>query len=188
MILPDAAVTLADRADGGNLIVNPPREVWERSELSADELTKWSMLVASAGRAMLDALPQLEGGCINYWEAGNWALNDEAPPRGPKRAESHRRVHLHLLGRARHARGADWRWGEAPVFPAYADRLSWASTHRRLHADECAAIIARAVTLLREKYDIGAEKIAPSAPCPLCGYLSARIGAGANHCEECAPT
>ena len=50
---------------------------------------------------MLATLPQLKGGCINYWEAGNWALHGDADPRGPKTPEAHRRVHLHLLGRQR---------------------------------------------------------------------------------------
>src|SRR5256885_11480869 len=92
-----------DREDGGHLIVNPPRKVWERSELSAPELVQWSFLVAAAGRAMIDALPQLEGGCCNYFEAGNWALNPAAPPRGAKRAPAHRRVHMHIFGRSRAA-------------------------------------------------------------------------------------
>src|SRR3954465_4561251 len=95
--LPAADLVLVDRNDGGNLIVNPPRDVWERSELTAQELTHWGFLVAATGRAMLDTLPQLAGGCINYWEAGNWALNELAEPRGPKTAPTHRRVHLHLL-------------------------------------------------------------------------------------------
>ena len=74
VVLPDPLLVLVDRIDGGNLIVNPQRPVWERSELTALELTQWSYLVAATGRAMLDVLPQLAGGCINYWEAGNWAL------------------------------------------------------------------------------------------------------------------
>ena len=49
---------------------------------------------------MLDELPQLEGGCIGYWEASNWALNDLAEPRGPKSPREHRRVHMHLFGRS----------------------------------------------------------------------------------------
>ncbi|MGZ5446485.1 MAG: hypothetical protein ACXWLY_31685 [Thermoanaerobaculia bacterium] len=69
IVLPE--LVLVDREDGGNLIVEPPRDVWERSELTAEELTLWSFLIAATGRAMLDVLPQLEGGCINYWEAGN---------------------------------------------------------------------------------------------------------------------
>ena len=76
-----------DRADGGHLIVYPPKRVWEQSELSAVELAHWSFLVAAVGRAMIDVLPQLEGGCVNYFEAGNWALNDAAPPKGPKHSD-----------------------------------------------------------------------------------------------------
>src|SRR3954470_19474012 len=82
--LPDRALVLVSREDGGNLIVTPPRDVWERSVLTPVELMRWSFLVAAAGKAMLDRLPQLEGGCINYWEAGNWALNERAEPVGPK--------------------------------------------------------------------------------------------------------
>lgn len=41
---------------------------------------RWSFLVAATGRAMINALPQLEGGCVNYFDAGNWALHDAAPP------------------------------------------------------------------------------------------------------------
>ena len=141
VVLPDQP--LVDRADGGNLIVNPPRAVWERSELTARELTAWSFLVAATGRAMLDALPQLAGGCINYWEAGNWALNEEADPRGPKTPTLHRRVHLHLLGRSPRATHPAWKWGEAPVWPAYADRLQWFAGFNPLTRDECTAVVAR---------------------------------------------
>lgn len=98
--LPDAHLLLVDRANGGNLCILPPRVVWERSELTAGELTAWSFLVAATSRAMLEVLPQLDGGCINYWDAGNWALNGDAEPKGPKRAAGHRKVHLHLLGRS----------------------------------------------------------------------------------------
>jgi len=62
IVMPEPVLVLVDRDDGGNLIVNPPRNVWERSELSAVELSLWSSLVAATGRAMLDVLPQLEGG------------------------------------------------------------------------------------------------------------------------------
>src|SRR5829696_2875375 len=68
IVLPDARLLLVSRLDGGNLVVNPPRRVWERSALTPPELTRWAALVAAAGRAMLETLPQLEGGCINYWE------------------------------------------------------------------------------------------------------------------------
>ena len=37
IVLPPRNLVLTDRASGGNLIVNPPRKVWERSELSAEE-------------------------------------------------------------------------------------------------------------------------------------------------------
>ena len=84
LVLPSRASLLVSRENGGNLVVNPPRPVWERSELTPDELTQFAFLVSAAGRAMIDVLPQLDGGCINYWEAGNWALNDEAEPAGRK--------------------------------------------------------------------------------------------------------
>ena len=150
--LPDAKLVLCDRRDGGNLIVNPPREVWDRSELSPEELTGWSFLVAATARAMLEVLPQLEGGCINYWDAGNWALNEAAEPRGPKRGREHRRVHLHLIGRSRTASSPAWTWGEAPVFPRFADRYPWAAANQRLTKDECDAIVARAESLLSGRY------------------------------------
>jgi hypothetical protein len=78
IVLPGRDLVLVSRMDGGHLIVNPPRAVWERSELTRRELMQWSALVAATGRAMLDVLPQLEGGCINYWEAGNWSLGRSA--------------------------------------------------------------------------------------------------------------
>ena len=85
---------LSDRNDGGHLVVNPSKDVWERGELSPNELVQWSYLVAATGAAMLKTLPVLAGGCLNYWEAGNWALNELAPPRGAKDVLQHRRVHL----------------------------------------------------------------------------------------------
>ena len=141
VVLPDQP--LVDRIDGGNLIVNPPRSVWERSELTATELSTWSFLVAATGRAMLDALPQLEGGCINYWEAGNWALNDAADPRGPKTPTLHRRVHLHLLGRSPRAKHPAWKFGEAPMWPTYAGREKWFAGFQPLTRDECSAVVDR---------------------------------------------
>src|SRR5262245_61979829 len=99
LMLPARVSLLASRENGGNLVVNPPRPVWERSELTPDELARFAFLVAAAGRAMLEVLPQLAGGCINYWEAGNWALNDAAEPVGRKDARTYRQMHLHLLGR-----------------------------------------------------------------------------------------
>ena len=139
---------LCDRQDGGHLIVNPPRPVWERSELAPLELAHWSLLVAATGRAMLETLPSLRGGCINYWEAGNWALNDLAEPHGPKSVQSHRRVHLHVFGRSRQASHPDWRWGESPRFPDYAASKSWAAGFAPLTASECDAVVENVRTLL----------------------------------------
>lgn len=153
VLLPDRQLVLVDRRDGGNLVVNPPREVWERSELSAAELTNWAFLVAATGRAMIDVLPQLEGGCINYWEAGNWALNHDAAPKGPKRAPDYRKVHMHLLGRSRQATGA-MQWGEAPKFPDFAQRHAWAAKHEPLTRDECHAVVERTLEILRTRYGI----------------------------------
>jgi GNAT superfamily N-acetyltransferase len=146
VVLP--GLVLVSRLDGGHLVVNPPREVWERSELTRVELAEWSVLVAAAGRAMIDVLPQLAGGCVNYWEAGNWALHDAAQPRGPKDPRVHRRVHLHLLGRSRHATHESWQWGEAPRFPRFADRHVWAHGFEPLSSEECEAIVARLLDLL----------------------------------------
>lgn len=188
LMLPEAGAALVGRADGGNLIVNPPREVWERSELAPAELTLWSFLVAAAARAMLDVLPQLDGGCVNYWEAGNWALNDAAEPRGPKTAREHRRVHLHLLGRSRAAASPAWRWGEAPKFPDFAERQSWASGFERLSAAECRDVVARAEALLRERYGMDAGLIAPWAACDACWYPTpVRGGEARRICAECRP-
>lgn len=141
-----------DRSDGGHLVVNPPRDVWERSELTAEELVRWSFLVAAAGRAMIDVLPQLEGGCVNYFEAGNWALNDAAPPRGPKTAPEHRSMHMHIFGRNRGARHESWRWGEAPRLPLYKERKLFSAGFRPLEANECAAVARRLKSLLTERY------------------------------------
>lgn len=182
VVVPDRALVLVDRADGGNLVVNPPRPVWERSELTAEELTRWSTLVAAAGRAMLDVLPALEGGCINYWEAGNWALNEAAEPRGPKRGDVHRRVHLHLLGRSRTAADPAYRWGEAPMFPTFAERHTWAASHARLTPDECVRVADRIELLLGTKYAVPEADVRSRTRCAGCGYPTTR----GVRCEECA--
>jgi diadenosine tetraphosphate (Ap4A) HIT family hydrolase len=170
LLLPDSTSVLLDRADGGNLVVLPPRPVWERSELTKEELSQWSYLVAAAGRAMLDVLPQLGGGCLNYWEAGNWALNDEAEPRGRKRGDHHKRVHLHLLGRSPGSTDPHWRWGESPEFPRYADRLRWSTTFQRLSPEECHAIVAETSRQLTAKYSVPDSRVIAGATCPGCGY------------------
>ena len=184
--MPDPELVLVDRGDGGNLIVNPPRDVWERSELSAVELSLWSSLVAATGAAMLDVLPQLEGGCINYWEAGNWALNEEAEPRGHKTAKEHRRVHLHLLGRSPVANDSSLRWGEAPFFPSFVDRHDWAKNHEQLTSEETLRIVRRGEELLREKYYFSPGQMSRWVTCLDCGYPTATEGARTDDiCSEC---
>jgi len=185
--LPEKEMVLVSREDGGNLIVNPPREVWERSELSAEELKLWGYLVAATGRAMLDVLPQLEDGCINYWEAGNWALNIDAEPAGvTKTGTEHRKVHLHLLGRNPRSTNPSLTWGEAPNFPTFRDRLAWASHHERLSPGECTQIVELAEQLLRTKYWVESEQIKPWQACVDCGYPTVADGTGRIRCDECS--
>ena len=143
---------LCDRHDGGHLIVNPPRPVWERSCLTPLELARWSLLVAATGKAMLEMLPVLDGGCLNYWEAGNWALNDHAEPLGPKNVQFQRRVHLHIFGRSRNARCSDWLWGESPKFPDFVHSESWASQFSPLSEPECDRVVERVASLLETYY------------------------------------
>src|SRR6185369_13462875 len=183
IVMPGPELVLVDRGDGGNLIVNPPRDIWERSELSAVELSLWSSLVAATGTAMLDVLPQLEGGCINYWEAGNWALNEEAEPRGHKTAKEHRSVHLHLLGRSPVAKDPSLRWGEAPFFPSFVDRHEWAKSHEQLRSEEALNIVKRTEELLRGKYYFSPGQISRWFTCPECGYPTAAAVTGT--CSEC---
>jgi hypothetical protein len=186
VVLPEKGAALVGREDGGNLLVNPPREVWERGELTPVELTQWSFLVAAAGQAMLKVLPQLESGCINYWEAGNWALNFAADPRGLKSAPEHRRVHLHLLGRSRTSSDPSWQWGEAPKFPDYADRKAWASKHELLHAAECQRIVAETERVLRERYGFTSQQISPWETCSACEYpMVITPEQSGGRCSEC---
>lgn len=188
IVLPDRLSLLVSREHGGNLVVNPPRVVWERSELTPDELTQFAFLVSAAGRAMLDVLPQLADGCINYWEAGNWALNDQADPKGRKTARAHRKMHLHLLGRSPASTDPSWRWGESPRFPAFAEKDSWAAQFERLTPGECYEIVRRADDLLRTKYGLLAGQIATWSPCDLCGYPTTVVNGQSPHvCTECRP-
>jgi hypothetical protein len=186
LALPDKGAALVSREDGGNLLVNPPREVWERGELTPTELTQWSFLIAAAGQAMLRTLPQLHLGCINYWEAGNWALNDDAEPPGRKTARAHRQMHLHLLGRSPSSTNPAWRWGESPTFPAFAERHWWAARFERLTAAECTQIVGRAEMLLRTTYGAPAGQVVTSSPCGTCGYPTPIAIQGSTQvCAEC---
>jgi diadenosine tetraphosphate (Ap4A) HIT family hydrolase len=150
---------LCDRRDGGHLIVNPRRAVWDRSALTTGELLAWSVLVAATGEAMLEVLPALQGGCLNYWEAGNWALHDHAAPEGPKRPAEHRRVHLHIFGRSRDAQHPDWRWGASPRFPSFAESDRWSAQFSPLTEEECSRVAARAAALLATRYRLPALRL-----------------------------
>jgi diadenosine tetraphosphate (Ap4A) HIT family hydrolase len=185
LVLPDASLVLVDRADGGNLVVNPPRPAWDRSALDADELARWASLVAAAGAAMLAELAPLGGGCINYWDAGNWALNDAAEPRGRKNGPEHRQLHMHLLGRSPDATDPDLRWGEAPRFPAYADRLEWAAAHARLRPDECLAVVRRTQASLIARYGFAPDAIEAWEECRGCSYPFVDAEAVGTTCPEC---
>ena len=185
--LPDQQLVLVSRADGGNLIVSPTRGVWERSELSPVELTLWSFLVAATGRAMINVLPQLRDGCVNYWDAGNWALNDEAEPRGEKKSgPKHRRLHLHVLGRSRDAADRTWRWGEAPLWPDYKDRFAWAANFERLTAAETVAIVNELQRLLVAQYGVQERHIRAWSECGTCNHpVPVTDDRDEARCEEC---
>jgi hypothetical protein len=185
--LPDPATIMIDRADGGQLVVNPPRRVWDRTALSPAELVAWNALVAATARAMLECLPQLEGGCVNYWDAGNWALNDAADPAGPKTGPDHRVLHQHVIGRSPRSADPDWRWGESPFFPAFADRTAWSRGKTALTPAECAAISGRTAEVLVGVYDVAAADVQAGVLCPDCGYPMPRtLTDVSGRCATCA--
>lgn len=183
--LPDPATIMLDRADGGQLVIHPPRRVWDRTALTRDELVAWDLLVAATARAMLDELPQLDGGCINYWDAGNWALNTAADPPGAKRGHAARVLHLHLCGRNPHSQDPAWQWGESPFFPPFAERFAWSRGKQPLTAHECAAIASRAVAVLRDVYlEPDAQGIDLGA-CDTCGYPAPHADLVSGACPTC---
>jgi len=167
--------SLSPREMSGTAASSPPAE-----------LTLWSFLVAATGSAMLGVLPPLEGGCLNYWDAGNWGLNRNAEPEGPKTGRESRRTHLHLLGRSVASTDPSWKWGEAPSWPSYAGRYAWAAGRERLDATECRRIAARIETCLKTRYAMTADQISPWAPCPGCAYPTPARGLASNPCAECA--
>jgi hypothetical protein len=184
IVLPDSRIVLVSREDGGNLVIDPPREVSDRTDLTPEELTLWTFLISATAKAMFDVLPQLEEGCMNYWDAGNWSLNDEAEPVGRKSGAIYRKTHMHLLGRSPNAKSESWRWGEAPRFPDYAQRFDWCAKCERLTPGECRAIVARAEEILLTEFSFAHEDIAPWTTCERCDYPTP----GRDHalCEECA--
>lgn len=184
---PDPATIMLDRVDGGQLVVYPPRPVWDRTALARHELVDWQLLVAAVARAMLDTLPQLQGGCINYWDAGNWALNAAAAPEGPKTAPAHRRLHLHLCGRSPGSTDPSWAWGESPFFPAYADRFAWSRGRQPLTAQECRQIVARTAEVLRRDYAAVDALGLDSRPCAACGYPAPAADLDDGRCPGCRP-
>lgn len=150
---------MIDRANGGNLWVIPPREVWDRSELELDELIEWSVLIAASGRAMLEVLPQLKNGVINYWEAGNWSLNDHSEPKGAKKTGvAYKKVHVHLIGRSPSSTDPDWKWGEAPFFPTFEDHHQWWKHKENLTHQELKGVAEKARDILIQKYQVDATE------------------------------
>lgn len=179
--LPDPQTIMIDRSDGGQLVVHPPRRVWDRTALDAGELTQWTFLVAAAAGAMLDSLPQLRDGCVNYWDAGNWALNAAAPPVGRKSGPAHRVLHLHVIGRSPQSADSSWAWGEAPFYPAFADRFAWSRGKAPLTAAECGVLVARMRHLLFDRYKVDAT---PAEVCRRCAYP---VPAGDLDASEACP-
>ena len=165
--LPDPKTIMIDRRDGGQLVVHPPRRVWDRTALDATELTQWNFLVAAAAGAMLDTLPQLRDGCVNYWDAGNWALNEAALPVGAKAGPAHRVLHLHVVGRSSHSTDPSWAWGESPFYPQFKDRFAWSAGKAPLTAVECGVLVTRLAQLLVEQYGVDT---AASEACARCHY------------------
>jgi hypothetical protein len=186
LCLPDPRTIMIDRLDGGQLVVNPPRRVWERTALDRSELIAWNLLIAATGRAMLECLPQLQSGCVNYWDAGNWALNDAADPPGPKPGPTHRVLHQHVIGRSPRSGDPDWRWGESPFFPAFAERFDWSRGKSPLTSEECGAIVGRVRDVLQSAYDVPPAEVDDGVTCATCGYPApAALCDAVGRCATC---
>ena len=186
--LPDPRTIMIDRHDGGQLVVHPPRRVWDRTALEAAELTQWNVLVAATAAAMLDTLPQLRDGCVNYWDAGNWALNAEAAPAGLKTGPACRVLHQHVIGRSPGSTDPSWAWGESPFFPRFTDRFAWSAGKAPLTPAECAGLVARLSQVLIERYGVDPEAAATTAVCASCGYPAPAVDLDADTgaCPGCA--
>ena len=186
--LPDPRTIMIDRRDGGQLVVYPPRRVWDRTALDASELTQWNLLVAATAVAMLDTLPQLCDGCVNYWDAGNWALNTEASPEGSKAGPAHRVLHQHLVGRSPASTDPSWAWGESPFFPRFTDRFAWSEGKAPFTSAECAALVARLTQVLVERYGVLDAADGAGSVCARCGYPTPEVDLepGPRVCPGCA--
>lgn len=184
--LPDPATTMIDRANGGQLVLYPVRQVWDRTALTREELIAWHLLIAATARAMLDT-PQLAGGCLNYWDAGNWALNAHADPPGPKAPHRARVLHQHLCGRSPHSTDGAWQWGEAPFFPAYVERLAWSAGKAPFTPAECVTIVEVTRTVLRDVYAEPAAQGISSTVCGSCGYPTPAedLDPATGRCPDC---
>lgn len=186
--LPDPRTIMIDRRDGGQLVVYPPRRVWDRTALDAGELTQWNLLVAATAAAMLDTLPQLREGCVNYWDAGNWALNADAAPEGAKTGAAHRVLHQHVIGRSPASTDPSWAWGESPFFPSFADRFAWSEGKVALTSAECTRVVARLERVLIDRYGVAAGEEVRVVVCARCGYPApaADLDGELGTCPNCA--
>lgn len=185
--LPDRRTIMIDRRDGGQLVVYPPRRVWDRTALDAAELTQWNLLVAATAAAMLDTVPQLADGCVNYWDAGNWALHDEAAPAGPKTGPAHRVLHQHVVGRSPASTDPSWAWGESPFFPRFSDRYAWSAGKAPLTPAECVVLVTRLAQVLAERYAVLDAADGAASVCAQCGYPTpiADLDPGTSLCPDC---
>ena len=183
--LPDPRTIMIDRLNGGQLVVFPARRVWDRTALDAAELTQWNFLVAATAIAMLDTLPQLRDGCINYWDAGNWALHPQAPPIGAKSAPAHRFLHQHLIGRSPQSSDPCWTWGESPLFPHFRDRYEWSRGKAALTPTECTQMMPSLTRALREAYGVHPQA---TDLCGSCGYPTPQsdLDATSQLCPDCS--
>jgi hypothetical protein len=92
-----------------------------------------------------------------------------------------------LIGRSINAKSSDWRWGEAPLFPRYADRTAWAAAHERLTPGEARAIVGAIRSILLDKYEFAPTAIDQNFICGSCSYPVAGDGDdGVSLCQECA--
>ncbi len=79
---------LNDRGDGGHLVMRKREGVFDRSDLTVEEVIDFMRISMMVGRAMYEVLGVER---MNYEDLANWGLDD---PGGPK-------MHLHFFGRAR---------------------------------------------------------------------------------------